>query len=207
MKRHVGRVSTAMLLLFLLPAPDPSAASDNWPQFRGPKGTAVVADDPALPESWSATDNVAWQTPIPGRGWSSPIVWGNRIFVTSVVAEEDYEGPRPGLYLPETGNETPPDPPPGTRCCRARGTDGNWTRVDRKMLWSPAASSSQQRARVLTDVKARRFAPPPLRGADGLDVGAAHARPDWLLPTMPTHTPTTCCCRRPVQNDALSSDR
>ena len=52
-------------------------------------------------------------------------------------------------------------------CCRARGTDRNWTRVDRKMSWSPAASSSQQRARVLTDVKARRFAPPPLRGADG----------------------------------------
>ena len=40
-------------------------------------------------------------------------------------------------------------------CCRARGTDRNWTRVDRKMSWSPAASSSQQRARVLTDVKAR----------------------------------------------------
>ena len=59
-------------------------------------------------------------------------------------------------------------------CCRARGTDRNWTRVDRKMLWSPAASSSQQRARVLTDVKARRFAPPPLRGADGLDAGSAH---------------------------------
>ena len=92
-------------------------------------------------------------------------------------------------------------------CCRARGTDRNWTRVDRKMLWSPAASSSQQRARVLTDVKARRFAPPPLRGADGLDAGSAHARPDWLLPTMLTHTPPTCCGRRPVQNDALSGDR
>ena len=77
-------------------------------------------------------------------------------------------------------------------CCRARGTDRNWTRVDRKMLWSPAASSSQQRARVLTDVKARRFAPHPLRGADGLDAGSAHARPDWLLPTMLTHTPPTC---------------
>ena len=73
------------------------------------------------------------------------------------------------------------------QCCRARGTDRNWTRVDRKMSWSPAASSSQQRARVLTDVKARRFAPPPLRGADGLDAGSAHARPDWLLPTMLTH--------------------
>ena len=77
-------------------------------------------------------------------------------------------------------------------CCRARGTDRNWTLVDRKMSWSPAASSSQQRARVLTDVKARRFAPPPLRGADGLDAGSAHARPDWLLPTMLTHTPPTC---------------
>ena len=42
---------------------------------------------------------------------------------------------------------------------------------------------------TIGDVKARRFAPPPLRGADGLDVGSAHARPDWLLPTMPTHTP------------------
>ena len=92
-------------------------------------------------------------------------------------------------------------------CCRARGTDRNWTRVDRKMSWSPAASSTQQRARVLTDVKARRFAPPPLRGADGLDAGSAHARPDWLLPTMLTHTPPTCCGRRPVQNDALSGDR
>ena len=50
---------------------------------------------------------------------------------------------------------------PAEVCCRARGTDRNWTRVDRKMLWSPAASSSQQRARVLTDVKARRFAPRP----------------------------------------------
>ena len=95
----------------------------------------------------------------------------------------------------------------GDSCCRARGTDRNWTRVDRKMSWSPAASSSQQRARVLTDVKARRFAPPPLRGADGLDAGSAHARPDWLLPTMLTHTPPTCCGRRPVQNDALSGDR
>ena len=65
------------------------------------------------------------------------------------------------------------------------------------MSWSPAASSSQQRARVLTDVKARRFAPPPLRGADGLDAGSAPARPDWLLPTMLTHTPPCVPQRRP----------
>ena len=114
MKGHFGWLMGTTLPLLLLPVPGTVAASDDWPQFRGPEGTAVVADDPALPETWSATENVAWKTPIPGRGWSSPIVRGDRVFVTSVVAEEDYQGPRPGLYLPETGNETPPDPPPGT---------------------------------------------------------------------------------------------
>ena len=59
-------------------------------------------------------------------------------------------------------------------CWRYRGSDRNWTPVDRKMLWWPPASSSQQRERVLTGVKARRFAPPPLCGADGLDAGSAH---------------------------------
>ena len=112
-KGYVDPIVAAPVLLFLLSAPNASASSDHWPQFRGPTGTAVVDDDPGLPEAWTATENVAWKTPIPGRGWSSPIVWGNRVFVTSVVAEEDYEGPRPGLYLPETGNETPPDPTAG----------------------------------------------------------------------------------------------
>ena len=74
-------------------------------------------------------------------------------------------------------------------CSRARATAEFWTRVDRKMLWSPAASSDRQRARVLACVKARRSAPPPLRGAQGLDPGSAHARPDWLLPTMPNPDP------------------
>ena len=69
----------------------------------------------------------------------------------------------------------------------------------RMMLWSPAASSGQQRARVLTGVKAPRSARPPLRGADGLDAGSAYARPDWPLTTMPS--PTL------LQNDALSGGR
>ena len=51
------------------------------------------------------------------------------------------------------------------------------------------ASSDRQRARVLAGVKARRSAPPRLRGAHGLDAGSAHARPDWLLPTMPNPDP------------------
>ena len=116
MKRRPVRLRpiAAATVAAVLASQAASAASDNWPQFRGPDGTAVIADDPALPESWSATENVAWRTPIPGLGWSSPIVWGDRVFVTTVVADEDYEGPRTGLYLPAGGADTPPDPPPGT---------------------------------------------------------------------------------------------
>ena len=113
-RRRPGSLIAAATVAGVLTSQAASAASANWPQFRGPDGTAVVADDPGLPEAWSATDNVSWRTPIPGLGWSSPIVWGDRVFVTTVVADEDYEGPSPGLYLPAGGADTPPDPPPGT---------------------------------------------------------------------------------------------
>lgn len=59
-----------------------TAADTNWPQFRGLQA-GVVSDDPALPDTWSTTENVAWKTDIPGTGWSSPIVWGDHVFVTS----------------------------------------------------------------------------------------------------------------------------
>src|SRR5262245_46673318 len=74
------------------------ATSENWPQFRGPKSSGV-AEDPALPEKWSATENVAWKTEIPGFGWSSPIVWGDKIFVTAVISAGEVETPKKGLYL------------------------------------------------------------------------------------------------------------
>ncbi len=71
---------------------------DQWPQFRGP-GSTGVADDPALPDKWSQTENIAWKTPIPGVGWSSPIIWGDRIFVTTVISSADVEKPKKGLYF------------------------------------------------------------------------------------------------------------
>ncbi len=58
-----------------------------------------MVDDPALPDQWSATENVAWKTAIPGVGWSSPIIWGDRIFVTSVIGTADAEKPKKGLYF------------------------------------------------------------------------------------------------------------
>lgn len=78
-------------------------ASENWPQFRGP-GSTGVADDPALPDKWSATENVVWKTEIPGIGWSSPIVWGDNIFLTSVIKTGETETVKKGLYF---GGERP----------------------------------------------------------------------------------------------------
>ncbi|HEV3196963.1 MAG TPA: PQQ-binding-like beta-propeller repeat protein [Bryobacteraceae bacterium] len=80
-------------------------AADDWPQFRGP--SAGVADDASLPTTWSATANVAWKLDIAGRGWSSPVVAADRIFLTAVIAPGQEEAPRKGLYF--GGNrETPP---------------------------------------------------------------------------------------------------
>jgi outer membrane protein assembly factor BamB len=85
-----------------------STASDHWPQFRGP-GSLGVAEDPNLPDAWSVTENVAWKTDIPGTGWSSPIVWGDNVFVTTVISTVEGEKPKKGLYF--GGERKPPSDP------------------------------------------------------------------------------------------------
>ena len=87
-----------LFLLLALVVPVAVIANEHWPQFRGPGSTGVV-EDPSLPEKWSATENVVWKTPIPGMGWSSPIVWGDRVFLTTVVTAGDVEPPKKGLYF------------------------------------------------------------------------------------------------------------
>ncbi len=79
----------------------------NWPRFRGAQATGVAREDPRLPDRWSKTENIRWKTEIPGWGWSSPIVYGNRAFVTSVTSESDYDKPKAGLYL-GGGRRKPP---------------------------------------------------------------------------------------------------
>jgi outer membrane protein assembly factor BamB len=83
-------------------------AGENWPQFRGAERSGV-ADDPKLPDSWSATRNVVWKTEIPGSGWSSPIVWGDHIFLTSVVSTVAPEVPKKGLYFGGNRENIPTD--------------------------------------------------------------------------------------------------
>jgi outer membrane protein assembly factor BamB len=82
-------------------------SAQNWPVFRGLSG-GVAADDPALPDTWSSTDNVVWRVDVPGLGWSSPIVWGDHVFVTSVVNTAQQEMPKPGFYLGDWAASTAP---------------------------------------------------------------------------------------------------
>jgi len=98
-----GLAAAAVLVLFSTT----QAQSPNWPQFRGPDARGV-SENSGLPDRWSATDNVVWKTDIPGRGWSSPIVWGDRVVLTAVINVDATELPKKGLYL--GGNRsTPPE--------------------------------------------------------------------------------------------------
>ena len=60
--------------------------------------SAAALSQQPLPLTWDAKKNVLWQADVPGRGWSSPVVWGDRVFVTAVVNDKT-PPPRPGLYI------------------------------------------------------------------------------------------------------------
>lgn len=70
--------------LFVIPA---IAIAENWPAWRGPRGDGTCIEKD-LPTRWSATENVVWKVPLPERGNSTPIVWGNRIFLTQAIEKE-----------------------------------------------------------------------------------------------------------------------
>src|SRR5262249_21156368 len=62
------------------------AAPPSWPGWRGPKQDGH-ADDAHVPLRWSPTENLAWQVDLPGTGNSSPVVWGDRVFLTAAAAK------------------------------------------------------------------------------------------------------------------------
>lgn len=71
-------------ILPIFPAP---GAEKHWPAFRGPTGRGVVFD-PRIPRRWNGTENVLWKGKLPGPGNSSPVIWGERLFVTSIEGED-----------------------------------------------------------------------------------------------------------------------
>lgn len=70
-------------LLLALSASDPSGGSDSWPGWRGADGSGVAGGSP--PIVWSEEEHVRWKVALPGKGCSSPIVWENRVFVTTAI--------------------------------------------------------------------------------------------------------------------------
>lgn len=74
-------------------------ADPNWPQFRGADASGIVKGN-TLPAKWSSTENVAWKKNLPGEAWSSPIVWGKKIFLTNFISNEKVTAPRKGFYAP-----------------------------------------------------------------------------------------------------------
>ena len=77
------RISSSLLYLIITAA---VIHAQNWPQFRGPAASGVVEGQPAA-VNWNTAKavNVRWKTAVPGLAHSSPVVWGNKIFVTTAI--------------------------------------------------------------------------------------------------------------------------
>ena len=89
MSDKLTQTSLPMLLVSVLVVSSIIPASgDDWPAWRGPRGDGISLETNA-PLKWSATENIAWHTEIPGNGRSSPIVFGDRVFVTTGVEEDE----------------------------------------------------------------------------------------------------------------------
>jgi len=84
--RNPNLLPSTVLLALMLATP----LSANWPGWRGPGGTGV-SSSASFPVEWNGT-NVRWKTPIPGRGHSSPVVWGDRVFLTTAIEGEVVPG-------------------------------------------------------------------------------------------------------------------
>ena len=97
-----GMKPTSTIAIALSIALGTTLVASDWPQWRGPHGSGI-SDEKNLPERWSATENVVWKAPLPGRGHSSPTVVGDRVFITT--AEEDRELQAVLCFDRRTGNQ------------------------------------------------------------------------------------------------------
>src|SRR5687767_5570374 len=89
-RTHVPTTRAASAAMFMLTlAVTTSLHANHWPGWRG-TGNGVAADE-SYPVAWDAA-NIRWKTPIPGRGHSSPIVWDDRIFLTTSIEGEVVPG-------------------------------------------------------------------------------------------------------------------
>lgn len=106
-------INTALFAYFLLSLTLANSTAgmprtSNWPQWRGPSGQGTSAEK-NLPAEWSATKNIKWKTAIAGRGHSSPIVWGNKIFLTTAIEGPVVPGAKAVTHIDEGKEYLHPD--------------------------------------------------------------------------------------------------
>jgi outer membrane protein assembly factor BamB len=93
--KTLRRISLALIIALLvtvaLLSNTVGTFAANWPQWRGPGGQGISSEK-NLPAEWSSSKNIKWKTPIAGRSHSSPIVWGNKIFLTTAIEGETVPG-------------------------------------------------------------------------------------------------------------------
>src|SRR6187551_3766253 len=75
-----------------------AAFAEDWPEFRGPTRQGISTAK-GLATEWSPTKNIVWKSELPGRAWSSPIVVGDRIFLTNAVGDKDSTDPHDTFSL------------------------------------------------------------------------------------------------------------
>lgn len=108
---------TGLLLCLIIsnqPVAGASGGGSNWAQWRGP-GSQGVSKEKGLPVQWSNTANVKWKTAIAGRGHSSPVIWGDRIFLTTSLEGDVIPGAKPPKHILEGGEYVHPDSVAGNR--------------------------------------------------------------------------------------------
>ena len=104
----LSRSFAAASLGLLFAAAPLAAAPPHWAQWRGPDGLGI-ANDAGVPLEWSATKNVVWSAAIPGRGHSSPVVWGDRIFLTTAIEGDVVPGAKAVRHIMEGQDFQHPD--------------------------------------------------------------------------------------------------
>ena len=126
-----NQMKTSLLVLWSMAA---FAADANWPQFRGPSGSGVGTGSP--PSEWNVETgkNILWKTAIPGLGHSSPVIWGDRIFLTSAVPASGEAQLKVGLY-----GDIAPVKGEGEQSFRVYCLD----RKSGKILWERTATAGQ----------------------------------------------------------------
>jgi outer membrane protein assembly factor BamB len=84
---RAARLSATFVLISLVSTAMPQARAENWPQWRGPNNDGI-SHEHHLPTTWSKSQNVLWRTPLPGPAGATPVIWGDRIFVSSAKGQD-----------------------------------------------------------------------------------------------------------------------